>query len=150
MFRLFRYLKKSWVAAVAAPLFMLLEVTMDLLQPTLMSDVVDVGVANGDLHYVWMMLGRMLGAAVIGLIGGAGCTVFSSIAGVSFGTELRQDLFNAIQRFSFAELDTLQPASLITRRCFEIACREMSKSAARLAIDCGPSSLRRAISANRV
>ena len=115
MFRLFRYLKKSWVAAVAAPLFMLLEVTMDLLQPTLMSDVVDVGVANGDLHYVWMMLGRMLGAAVIGLIGGAGCTVFSSIAGVSFGTELRQDLFNAIQRFSFAELDTLQPASLITR-----------------------------------
>ncbi len=115
MFRLFRYLKKYWIPAVAAPLFMLLEVMMDLMQPTLMSDIVDKGVANGNLSYVLAMGGRMLLAALVGMIGGVGCTVFSSIAGVKFGTALRQDLFDKVQSFSFAELDTLQTPSLITR-----------------------------------
>ncbi len=115
MFQLFRYLKKYWIPAVAAPLFMLLEVMMDLMQPTLMSDIVDKGVANGNLDYVLLMGGRMLLAALVGMIGGVGCTVFSSIAGVKFGTALRQDLFDKVQSFSFAELDTLQTSSLITR-----------------------------------
>lgn len=115
MIKLMRYLKPSWKAALAAPLFMVLEVSMDLLQPTLMSDVVDKGVAAHNLSVVVMYGGRMLLAACIGLIGGVGCTVFSSLAAMSYGTDLRQALFDKVQTFSFAELDTLKTSSLVTR-----------------------------------
>lgn len=115
MMRLMRFLKPYWKPAVAAPLFMLLEVLMDLLQPALMSDIVDKGVANADLSYVLAMSGRMVAAALVGAIGGVGCTVFSSIAAMEYGTSLRQTLFDRVQTFSFAELDRLKLGSLITR-----------------------------------
>lgn len=115
MMKLMRYLRGSWKAAVIAPLFMLLEVTMDLMQPKLMSGIIDKGVANADLNYVLLMGGWMLLAALVGVIGGVGCTVFSSVAAMTYGTDLRQDLFDRVQTFSFAELDTLKTSSLITR-----------------------------------
>ncbi|HEY3416933.1 MAG TPA: ABC transporter ATP-binding protein, partial [Armatimonadota bacterium] len=57
----------------------------------------------------------MIGVALIGVIGGAGCTVFSTIAGVNFGTAVRARLFRKIQTFSFGNLDRLQTGGLITR-----------------------------------
>ncbi len=115
MIRLLRFLKPCWKPALAAPLFMFLEVFMDLLQPTLMSDIVDNGVAKGDLAYVLAMSGRMILAALAGAVGGVGCTVFSSIAAMEYGTGLRQTIFDRVQTFSFAELDQLKTSSLITR-----------------------------------
>jgi ATP-binding cassette, subfamily B, multidrug efflux pump len=115
LIKLMRYLKSSWWAAVLAPLFMLLEVTMDLMQPSLMSSIVDKGVATGDIHLVLTLGGQMLLAAMAGLVGGVGCTVFSSIAAMAYGTDLRQAVFDRVQTFSFAEMDTLKTSSLITR-----------------------------------
>lgn len=115
MFRLMRFLKPVWLAAIIAPLCMCLEVAMDLMQPALMSDIVDKGVATGNLPYVLAMGGRMLLMAAIGVLGGLGCVAFSSFAGVTFGTGLRQAAFNKVQTFSFAELDELKTSSLITR-----------------------------------
>ncbi len=115
MIRLLRFLKSNWIAAVLAPLCMLVEVLMDLQQPHLMSEIVDKGVAAGDLGLVLALGGRMLLAAAVGFLGGMGCMIFSSTAGMSFGTELRQALFDRVQTFSFAELDKLKTSSLITR-----------------------------------
>lgn len=115
MKRLCKYLKGSIPFVVLAPLFMLLEVMMDLMQPTMMADIIDVGVANGDMAYVLSSGIKMLGIAFAGFIGGAGCCVFSAIAGVSFGTRLRQGIFDKVQTFSFREIDRLKTSSLVTR-----------------------------------
>lgn len=115
MMRLTRFLKSTWAATLLAPLFMLFEVLMDLQQPTLMSDIVDKGVATGNLPYVLATGGRMLLVAGLGVLGGLGCVFFSSISGTAFGTELRQGLYDKVQSFSFADLDTLKTSSLVTR-----------------------------------
>ena len=115
MIKLLRFMKGSYGFAIAAPLFMLLEVIMDLMQPTLMSNIVDVGIAQGDLPYIWATGGRMLLMAFIGVVGGLGCVACSAQAAVSFSSRLRQAVFNQIQGFSFVELDRFKTASLITR-----------------------------------
>lgn len=115
MIRLMKYLKKRWFYALLAPIFMMLEAIMDLYQPTLMADIIDVGVANGDINYVLSVGGKMLVFSLFGMFGGVMCSVFSSMASSSFAAELRQNLFAKIQNFSFAEIDKLKTSSLITR-----------------------------------
>jgi ATP-binding cassette subfamily B protein len=115
MMKLVRFLKSTWAATLLAPLFMLFEVFMDLQQPQLMSAIVDNGVAKGDLPYVLAVGGQMLLVAALGVLGGLGCVFFSSISAMRFGTELRQSLFDKVQTFSFADLDTLKTSSLVTR-----------------------------------
>ncbi|MFK7697137.1 ABC transporter ATP-binding protein [Paenibacillus sp. HJGM_3] len=115
MIKLFSYLRPHWLATLLAPLLMLLEVCMDLLQPILMASIIDKGVLASDFAFIRDTGLLMLGAALIGLAGGVGCTVFSSIASMRFGADLRQDLFRKVQTFSFRNLDELKTGSLITR-----------------------------------
>ena len=62
MIKLFRYLKRgALLCAIGAPLLMFMEVMMDLQQPSLMSDIVDIGIKNGDVQYVLMTGLKMLG-----------------------------------------------------------------------------------------
>lgn len=115
MWKLKRYLRPYWVWSVLAPLMMMLEVFMDLLQPTLMASIVDHGIMTNDLSHIYSTGLTMLGVAFVGLIGGVGCTVFSSIASQNFGNDLRINLFEHIQKFSNKNLDQLKTGSLITR-----------------------------------
>jgi ATP-binding cassette subfamily B protein len=94
---------------------MLLEVAMDLLQPVLMANIINNGVMNGDLGYIQKTGLLMLLVAVIGLIGGVGCGIFSSIASLHFGADLRKDLFAKVQSLSFRHLDRFKTGSLVTR-----------------------------------
>jgi len=111
-----KYLKSAALAcAIMAPLMMSIEVFMDLQQPTLMSDIMDRGVALGDLNFILTTGVRMIIYALIGLIGGSGCCILSCYAAVKMGGELRVKLFAKIQSLSFTELDELKTASLITR-----------------------------------
>ena len=116
MTKMLRYLKGiALLCAIGAPLLMFLEVMMDLQQPALMSDIVDIGIQNGDLNYILTTGLKRLGCALVGLIGGAGCTVLSSIASIRLAKELRADLFAKVETFSFKEVDKFKTASLITR-----------------------------------
>ncbi|MEK3917174.1 ABC transporter ATP-binding protein [Paenibacillus sp. FSL H7-0331] len=115
MLKLLPYLKPYWKATLLAPLFMLLEVYMDLLQPKYMASIVDQGILTGDLAHIQKTGALMLGVALIGLIGGIGCTVFSSTASQNFGADVRKDLFTKVQSFSFGVLDTFKAGSLVTR-----------------------------------
>lgn len=101
--------------AVTGPLFMLLEVCMDLLQPRLMKDIIDIGLKNLDVSYITRMGLFMLAAAIVGLAGGIGCSIFSTTAGVSMGTDLRRDLYKKIQELPFSDIDKLSTGSLVTR-----------------------------------
>ncbi|NMG67732.1 ATP-binding cassette domain-containing protein [Azoarcus indigens] len=121
MLKLLSYLRPYWVASLLAPLLMVLEVSMDLMQPRLMASIVDQGVMQGDLAHVGRSGLLMLLCALLGLVGGVGCTVYSSKAAVAFSSDLRRDLFAATQAFSFGNLERIGTASLITRLGSDVA-----------------------------
>ena len=116
-----RYLKKYWIFAVLAPLFMLGEVTMDLLQPRLMSTIVDEGVLGlhnhnvGDLQLVISTGLQMIGLVLIGCCCGILSGVFANLCSQNFGNDLRKDAFRRIMSFSFEQTERFSTGSLITR-----------------------------------
>ncbi len=115
MRKLLKYLKGYWLVTVLAPLFMILEVWMDLQQPSLMAKIIDVGITNGDISYILAVGGKMLLFTFIGVIGGIACTYLSSRAGMGMGTNLRKAMFQKVQTFAFAEIDRHKPSTIITR-----------------------------------
>lgn len=115
MFNLIRFIKRYWFVALLGPLFMLLEVCMDLLQPKLMASIVNEGVSSGNLNHIANTGAQMLIVALIGLLGGMGCTIFSVIASQKFGSDLRQELFEKVQSFSIRSLDRFDSGSIVTR-----------------------------------
>lgn len=88
---------------------------MDLSQPRLMAIIVNQGVAEGNLALIWSTGLHMLGVALIGLVGGAGCTFFAVKSAQNFGADLRLSVFEKVQSLSFRQLDTFSTGSLITR-----------------------------------
>ena len=80
-----------------------------------MSDIIDIGVANGDITYVLNVGFKMIVVAFIGILGGMLCGVFSTLASMNMGKNMRQGLFNKIQSLSFLEIDKFKTSSLITR-----------------------------------
>lgn len=113
--KLGQFLKPYWHWATLAPLLMVLEVSMDLLQPRFVERIIDEGIAQGDLQIVLNTGLWMVGVAVIGLIGGVGCGIFTVLASQNFGADLRQTLFAKVQALSFGNLDKLETGGLITR-----------------------------------
>ena len=98
---------------------MILEVFMDLMQPTLLAKIIDeaipAGIQNANPGVIWDVGKNMLLYAVLGFVGGASCSVFAALSGSKMGENLRAELFGKIQSLSFKEVDSLKTASLITR-----------------------------------
>lgn len=115
LWRLLRFLRPFWLPTLLAPIFMILEVAMDLSQPRLLQSIVDVGIRGHNLSSVLHTSYWMLIVAVIGLIGGVGCGVFATIAALNFSTSIRDKLFYKVQQLSFGNLDRLETGGLITR-----------------------------------
>lgn len=109
------YLRPYWKGVLLAPLLMVVEVICDLMQPTLLARMVDRGIAQGNLTLIFRTGILMVGVALIGMMGGIGCTVAASRASQGFGTDLRSAVFRKIQAFSFSNLNRLSPSTLITR-----------------------------------
>lgn len=116
-----KYLKKYWFFALLAPLFMLGEVSMDLLQPRLMSTIVDEGVLGlsnnnvGDLSLVITTGLKMIGLVLIGCLCGILSGVFANLCSQNFSNDLRKDTFSKIMSLSFSQTDQFTTGSLITR-----------------------------------
>lgn len=115
MHRQFKYLKPYMLFVVLSPLFMILEVSTELFIPKIMSSIIDVGVANHDTSYIFSRGLFMVFLAFLGVVGGVGCTFFSTKAAQGYGTDIRSDLFRKIQNFSFVNLDKFHASTLITR-----------------------------------
>lgn len=110
-----KYLKKYWIFCLIAPLFMVGEVSMDLLQPDLMADIVDNGVLKGDLDLIIGVGIKMILTVIVGGIFGVLCGVFANLAAQGFGNDLRKDLFSSIMKLSFQQTDKISTGSLVTR-----------------------------------
>lgn len=109
------YARKYSMGFCTAVFFVMLEAFCDLMQPTIMSKIVDVGVANKDLNYVIKMGIIMLIIAGFGAIAASIRNVVASNVSQKFGTEMRSDLFKKIQGFSFENVDKFEGATLVTR-----------------------------------
>ncbi len=109
------YLKPYWKTALIAPLLMILEVTMDLLQPRMMQRIVDDGIQLGNQSLVLQTGLIMVCFALLGAVGGIGCTIFAVRAAVNTGTDLRSTIYRKIQTFSFGNLDRIGTGQLVTR-----------------------------------
>ncbi len=113
--KILRFLRPYWLLAVLAPLAMVVEVVMDLMQPALLERIIDIGLVNKDMDLVIRTGLTMVGAAFIGMLGGAACTFFAVKVAMSVGADVRDVLFEKIQSFSFRNLDRLGTGELITR-----------------------------------
>ncbi|SMC22697.1 ATP-binding cassette, subfamily B [Clostridium acidisoli DSM 12555] len=109
------YIHKYGKGFCTAVFFVMMEAFCDLLQPTIMSKIVDIGVANKNLNYVIELGGVMLLVTAIGAIAASIRNVVSSNVSQKFGTELRSNLFKKIQSFSFESIDKFEGGSLVTR-----------------------------------
>ena len=115
------YLRDYKRESVLAPLFKMLEATFDLFVPLVMADIVNVGIAAHDLHYILVRCGILLVLAVIGLTCSLTAQYFSAKAAVGYSTALRHALFAHIQSLSFSEMDTLGTSTLITLSLIHIS-----------------------------
>ncbi len=114
------YIRLYFLPFLAALACLTIESTCDLLQPTIMAQVVDRGVADRDSGLVARFGLLMLGVAAVGALGAAGRNVIASIVSYRFGARLREDLFRRVTSFSFRELDGFDTASLITRQTNDV------------------------------
>ena len=110
-----KYLKKYWFFCLLAPLFMVGEVAMDLIQPDMMADIVDNGVLKSDIALIISIGIKMILTVVLGGFCGIMCGVFANIAAQGFGNDLRKDLFAKIMNLSFQQTDKISTGSLVTR-----------------------------------
>lgn len=110
-----KYMKKYWVLFISAVSCLMVEALCDLMQPTIMSKIVDIGVAGKDMNYVLKMGGLMLLVTAIGAGGAVSRNILATLVSQRFGRDLRADLFKKVQTYSFDNMDKFEGASLVTR-----------------------------------
>ena len=102
-------------ASIATPLFMILEVIMEMIIPLMMASIIDDGVEKGDLHHIYVVGAFMVAAAAIGLFAGIMGGKYGAKASAGFARNLRQAMFENIQEYSFSNIDKFSTAGLVTR-----------------------------------
>ena len=104
------------------------ETVFELIIPLVMADIIDVGVAAGDQHYIVMKGLQMIGMALIALILGQGYARFAAACGQGVGAEIRKKEFAKLQQFSFANTDHFSESSLVTRLTSDVTTIQNSIS----------------------
>ena len=115
MLKLLRYLKKYWWAAILAPIFMIIEVSMDMMLTGQMQQMIDFGIPSKDLDKILSIGFTMIAIVFIGVVGGFLSGVFANIASCKFANDLRQDVFKKIMQLSYDQTDDFSTGSLVTR-----------------------------------
>ena len=109
------YLKNYRKESILAPFFKFLEVVFDLLVPVVIAQIIDVGITGNDRPYIIERFFILVLMAAAGLAVSITAQFFAAKASVGFATELRQAVYDHVQKLSYTELDTLGTDTLITR-----------------------------------
>jgi len=120
MINLFKFLKPYRISVFFVLILLFLQSLSELYLPTLMSDIVDIGIVNGDVNYIIRVGGLMLLVAVGGTIAIVLASFLSSRVATGFGKNLRSRVFTQVESFSLHEFDRMGTASLITRTTNDI------------------------------
>lgn len=118
--------KEYKTASILTPMFMLLEVAMEMVIPLLLASIVDAGINQGNMQHIIKIGLLMVLAAGVGLAGGIGGGYFAAKASAGFSKNLRSRMFSKIQEFSFSDIDSFSQASLITRMTTDITSIQMA------------------------
>ncbi|SMC96146.1 ABC transporter ATP-binding protein [Sporomusa malonica] len=109
------YWRKYRIKFTGAVVFVILEALCDLLQPTIMASIIDIGVAERNIDYVLYMGGVMLLVTAVGALAATARNIISSTVSQQVGTELRSQVYEKIQSLPFAAVDKFDRAGLVTR-----------------------------------
>ncbi len=112
---MWKYLKKYWFWCLLAPICMLGEIAMDLLQPDMMATIVDDGVLASNLTVIRSVGIRMILLVLFGALCGILSGVFANLAAQNFGNDLRKGVFTKIMHLSHQQTDRISTGSLVTR-----------------------------------
>lgn len=123
--RMFRYLKPYKASAVLIAVFIIFEVAADLIQPVLMTKVLDNGLATGNIQYVFRIGAIMIAMAFFGAIIGIINTKISAKTAMNFGADIRSDLFKKVHSLSAKNLDKFKAGKLITRLTNDVTMVQM-------------------------
>lgn len=115
MKKLWKYMRDYRREGILAPLFKLLEASLELLVPLVMAQIIDTGIANGDGGFILSRCGILAALAAVGLVCSITAQYFAAKASVGFAAKLRSTLFKHIQSLSYSKLDTLGTGTLIAR-----------------------------------
>lgn len=115
MKKLWKYMRDYRREGILAPLFKLLEASLELLVPLVMAQIIDIGIANGDRGFILSRCGILAALAAVGLVCSITAQYFAAKASVGFAAKLRSTLFKHIQSLSYSKLDTQGTGTLIAR-----------------------------------
>lgn len=112
-----KYVKPYLYAFILGPIFMIVEVIGEVLMPKLLQLIIDngIGADGGDIAYIIGVGALMVVTAILMMLGGVMGAFFAVRASVNFAADLRQDLFEKVQKFSFANIEKFSTGSLVTR-----------------------------------
>ena len=123
---LFKSIREYKKQSILAPLFVVLEVLMEVLIPFQMAKIIDVGIRGENLTYVIEVGLVLVVLALLALLFGALAGKFAAQAGAGYAKNLRHDIFYKIQQFSFKNIDHFSTPSLVTRMTTDITNVQMA------------------------
>lgn len=123
---LLKEVKEYKGASIATPIYMILEVAMEMVIPFLMASIIDDGVNAGNMAHIYKVGGIMIAAALLGLIAGLFGGRYGAKASAGFAKNLREAMFNNIQTYSFANIDKFSTAGLVTRLTTDVTNIQMA------------------------
>jgi ATP-binding cassette subfamily B multidrug efflux pump len=120
MIKLLKNLSVYKWAVLAVVGLVFIQSMADLFLPTLMADIIDIGVIKGDIQFIWEIGGVMLLVSALGATASVIASYYSSKAAMGLGRDIRKKVFNHVGKFSLQEFDEVGTASLITRTTNDI------------------------------
>lgn len=124
--KLARSLREFKKDSILSPVFVSLEVLMEVLIPMLMASIIDNGIEQGNMTYIWQLGIVLVLASILSLFFGVLSGRFAANASAGFAKNLRKDMFSRIQQYSFTNIDKFSNASLVTRLTTDITNVQMA------------------------
>ena len=124
--KLASYIKEYKKSTILTPIFVVLEVVMEVIIPLLMAKIIDVGIQNGDVHYILEMGGLLIVSAILSLTFGMLSGRFAAKASAGYAKNLRKAMFHKIQDYSFENIDKFSTSSLVTRMTTDVTNVQMA------------------------
>ena len=115
-----KQIKEYKSASLVTPIFMILEVAMEMVIPLLMASIIDDGVQAGDMKHIFAIGCYMILAAIVGLFAGVMGGKYGAKASTGFARNLREAMYDNIQTFSFSNIDKFSTAGLVTRMTTDV------------------------------
>ena len=124
--KLAKYVKEYKKDAILTPIFVILEVVMEVVIPLLMARIIDVGIQNGDVKYIVEIGGLLIVCAILSLTFGMLSGRFAAKASAGYAKNLRKEMFHKIQDYSFENIDKFSTSSLVTRMTTDVTNVQMA------------------------